>query len=130
MLRVFLVRGKVGGVERERRGKSRDGRRAVVHLEWTGEAERFVRNSVVGKTNTLGERRPVEVVGRGEELHCSIPEPPPTFYLSIALRVVATGGGASRAGSCGDLGKEFGHEFLRFVAVDDVGSAAAEKDLI
>ncbi len=59
MLRLFLVRGKVGGVERERWGERRDRRSAVVHLEGTGETERFVRDSVVGETDTLGEGRSV-----------------------------------------------------------------------
>ena len=107
MLRVFLVRGKVGGVDRERRGKSRDGRRAVVHLEWTGETERFVRNSVVGETNALGERRPVEVVSWGQKFHCAVPKSPPAFNFSVALCVVSAGGDASRASSSRKMSEKF-----------------------
>ncbi len=55
---------------------------------------------IVGKANPLSERRPQDVVGEGEKLHCTISITPPTFDFTITLRVVATGGGLRSADGC------------------------------
>jgi hypothetical protein len=84
----------------------------------------------VGKTDALGERRPVEVIGWGQKLHCSIPVSPPALNLSVALGVMAAGCGASRSGRCSEVSEEFGHELLRLIAMDDVGSTAAKENFV
>ncbi len=122
-MRVFVVTGGVGGIEREGRGESGDGGSAEIHFERGGQAERFVRDSVMGEANALGEGRPVKIVGGRQELHCAIPESPPTFNFPIALCVMAAGGGASGAGGSGEMGEEFRHELLGFVAVKNTSSS-------
>ena len=92
LLRVFVFRGGIGCIERERGSESGDGSSAEIHFERGGQTERFVRDSVVGKANALGEGRPVKVVSWRQEFHSAIPESPPTFNFPVALCVMAAGG--------------------------------------
>ena len=124
---VVLERGQW---VRVRRGKGRDGRGSIVHFEGGGTSEGFVRGRVVGEADALSESGPTKIVGRGEEFHRSIPVSPPAFNLSITLCVVSTGRGACRSGGVQQGSHEFGQELRGGIGVDDVWSAAAEKDLV
>jgi hypothetical protein len=97
---------------RARGSKWRHGRGGKVHLEGANVIERLVRRSVVSETDALGKRRPVLIFRRREQFHGAVPVTPPTLDFSVALGVVATGGGAGRA-SRGEHGREEFREELR-----------------
>ncbi len=123
-----IVRVVVG--VRARGSEGRDGRGGQVHLEGANVIDRLVRRSVVSETDALGKRRPVVVFRRREQFHGAVPITPPTLDFSVALGVVATGGGASSAGR-GEHGREeFREELGGGIAMDNVRCTPSEPNFV
>ena len=93
-------------------------------------SNRVVRYRIVGKTDALGKCRPGVIFRRREQFHGAVPITPPTLDFSVALGVVATGGGAGSAGR-GEHGREEFREELRGgVAMDNIRCTSPEPNFV